>query len=117
MVRILKDCFSVSLKPENLDGKIDFVRIFGRSATSISKSPLLATGRGAFLLNQAMAWLKVNFLGFERAGKYHRYATDCPEYFELITELMEANKNHLEPTEFISIAGAKDAKWVGTNFE
>jgi len=30
---------------------------------------------------------------------------------------MEANKNQLEPTEFLPIAGAKDTKWVGTSFK
>ena len=189
MARILKDYPSVSLKPEDLDGKIDFAWIFGRSGPVHIE---IGSGKATFLLNQAMARPQVNFLGIERAGKYYRYAvdrigrwgltnvriirtdaaafladfipdnsvdcfhiyfpdpwpkkrhhkrrffcqanlkqllralktggnlriaTDYPEYFELITELMEANKNYLEPTEFLPTAGAKDAEWVGTNFE
>ena len=189
MGRVLKDYPSVSLKPEDLDGKVDFVRIFGRS------SPVhieIGSGKAAFLLNQAMVQPQVNFLGIEWAGKYYRYAVDrigrwglmnvriirtdaaafladfipdnsidcfhiyfpdpwpkkrhhkrrffCPanleqliralktdgnlkittddtEYFQLITELLEANKDRLEPTEFVPTAGAKDGEWVGTNFE
>ncbi len=189
MARTLKDYPSVSLKPEDLDGKIDFVRIFGRSGPVHIE---IGSGKATFLLNQAMAQPQVNFLGIEWAGKYYRYAvdrigrwgltnvriirtdaatfladfipdnsvdcfhiyfpdpwpkkrhhkrrffcqanlkqllralktggnlriaTDYPEYFELITELMEANKNYLEPTEFHPTAGAKDGEWVGTNFE
>ena len=189
MARTLNDYPSVSLKPEDLDGKIDFVRIFGRSGAVHIE---IGSGKATFLLNQAMAQPQVNFLGIERAGKYYRYAvdrigrwgltnvriirtdaatfladfipdnsvdcfhiyfpdpwpkkrhhkrcffcqanlkqllralktggnlriaTDYPEYFELITELMEANKNYLEPTEFYPTAGAKDGEWVGTNFE
>jgi len=52
-----------------------------------------------------------------KTGGNLRIATDYPEYFELITELMEANKNQIEPTEFLPTAGAKDTKWVGTNFK
>jgi len=32
MARILKEYPSVALRPEDLDGKIDFVQIFGRSS-------------------------------------------------------------------------------------
>ena len=73
MARILKDYLSVSLKPEDLDGQIDFVRIFGRS------SPVhveIGTGRATFLLNQAKSLSEVNFLGIERASRYYRYAVD-----------------------------------------
>jgi tRNA (guanine-N7-)-methyltransferase len=73
MARILKDYPSVALKPEDLDGKIDFVQIFGR------KGPVhieIGTGRATFLLNQAMTQPEVNFLGIEWARKYYRYAVD-----------------------------------------
>jgi tRNA (guanine-N7-)-methyltransferase len=46
-----------------------------------------------------------------------KVATDSAEYFELITELFEANKHRLEPTEFLPTAGAQPGEWVGTNFE
>jgi len=189
MGRVLKDYPSVSLKLEDLDGKVDFVRIFGRSGPVHIE---IGSGKAAFLLNQAMAQPQVNFLGIEWAGKYYRFAVDrigrwgltnvriirtdaaafladfipdnsidcfhiyfpdpwpkkrhhkrrffCPanlehliralktggnlkittddtEYFQLITELLEANKGRLEPTEFIPTAGAKDGELVGTNFE
>jgi tRNA (guanine-N7-)-methyltransferase len=69
----LKDYPSVSLKSEDLDGKIDFVRIFERSCPVHIE---IGFGKGTFLLNQAKAQPKVNFLGIEQAGKYYRYAVD-----------------------------------------
>ena len=80
MVRILKEYPSVSLrkeslrlKSENLDGKIDFVRIFGRAGPVHIE---IGTGKGTFLLNQAGAQPGDNFLGIEWARKYYRYAVD-----------------------------------------
>ena len=80
MARILKEYPSVALKSENLswglvteDGKIDFVRVFGRA------SPVhieVGAGKGSFLLNQARAQRGDNFLGIEWARKYYRYAVD-----------------------------------------
>ena len=80
MARILKEHLSVALhkeslglKSEDLDGKIDFVRIFGRA------SPIhieIGAGKGTFLLNQAKARPDDNFLGIEWARKYYRYAVD-----------------------------------------
>lgn len=73
MARILQDYPGISLKAEDLDGKIDFVRIFGRSG------PLhieIGAGKGTFLFGQAMAQPGDNFLGIERARKYYRYAVD-----------------------------------------
>jgi len=73
MARTLKEYPSVSLKPEDLDGKIDFLRIFGRSCPVHIE---IGTGKATFLLNEAMAQPYVNFLGIERARKYYRYAVD-----------------------------------------
>jgi len=73
MARILKEYPSVVLKPEYLDGKIDFVRIFGRAGPVHIE---IGTGKGAFLLNQAKARPGGNFLGIEWARKYYRYAVD-----------------------------------------
>ena len=73
MARILKDYPGISLEPENPDEKIDFVRIFGRSA------PLhieIGAGKGTFLLSQAKAQPGDNFLGIEWARRYYRYAVD-----------------------------------------
>ena len=80
MARILKEYPSVALreeslgvKPKNLDGKIDFVRIFGRAGPVHIE---IGAGKGAFLLNQARAQPGDNFLGIEWARKYYRYAVD-----------------------------------------
>src|SRR4030042_514461 len=73
MARVLKDYPVVSLGPEDLDGKIDFVRIFGRSGPVHIE---IGTGRGTFILNQAKANPNENFLGIEWASRYFRYAVD-----------------------------------------
>jgi tRNA (guanine-N7-)-methyltransferase len=73
MVRVLKDYPSVALRPEDLDGKIDFIRIFGRKAPVHIE---VGTGKAGFLLAQARTQPGVNFLGIERAGRYYRYAVD-----------------------------------------
>jgi tRNA (guanine-N7-)-methyltransferase len=73
MARIINDYPSVSMKMEDLDGKIDFVKIFGRS------SPVhieIGSGKGAFLFNQARANPDDNFLGIEWANKFYRVAVD-----------------------------------------
>ncbi len=73
MSRTLHDYPSVSLKPEDLDGKIDIERIFGRSGPFHIE---IGTGKAAFLLNEAIAEPLCNFLGIERASRYYRYAVD-----------------------------------------
>ena len=73
MARTLKDYESVSLKEEDLDGKVDFVRLFGRSGPVHIE---IGSGRGTFLLNQAGTLPGDNFLGIEWARKYYRYAVD-----------------------------------------
>ena len=73
MARTLKHYPSVSLKLEDSDGKIDFVRIFGRAGPVHIE---IGTGKAAFLLNQAKAQPEVNFLGVERANKYYRFGVD-----------------------------------------
>jgi tRNA (guanine-N7-)-methyltransferase len=73
MARTFRYYPSVALKPEDLDGNTDFVRIFGRTgAVHID----IGTGKASFLLNEAKAHPDVNFLGIERAGRYYRYAVD-----------------------------------------
>jgi len=80
MARILREYPSVALrkeslglKPEDLDGQIDFVRIFGRVGPVHIE---IGTGKGTFLLNQARAQPDDNFLGIEWTRKYYRYAVD-----------------------------------------
>lgn len=73
MTRKLMDYPLVSLRPEDLDGKIDFVCIFGRPGPVHVE---IGTGKATFLLSQARAQPQVNFLGIERANKYYRHAVD-----------------------------------------
>jgi hypothetical protein len=44
-------------------------------------------------------------------------ATDCSEYSELITELVEAHRDRLGRIEFLPTAGAQAGECVGTNCE
>jgi tRNA (guanine-N7-)-methyltransferase len=73
MVRTLKDYPEVSLKPENLDGKIDFARLFGRPGPVHVE---VGCGKGTFLVGEAQSLPDDNFLGIEWAGRYYRYAVD-----------------------------------------
>jgi tRNA (guanine-N7-)-methyltransferase len=73
MARILQDYPGISLKAEDLDGKIDFVRIFGRPGPVHIE---IGSGKGTFLLGQATSQPSDNFLGIEWARKYYRYAVD-----------------------------------------
>jgi len=73
MARILKDYPAVALKDEDLDGEVDFVRIFGRSGPVHIE---IGTGRATFLVNQGRSQPDVNFLGIEWARRYYRYAVD-----------------------------------------
>ncbi len=73
MARILRDYPGISLKAENIDGKIDFVRIFGRPGSVHIE---IGSGKGTFLLGQAATQPSDNFLGIEWASKYYRYAVD-----------------------------------------
>ncbi len=73
MARTLKEYPSVLLKPEDIDSRIDFVRIFGRTGPVHIE---IGSGKGTFLLNQARARPGDNFLGIEWARKYYRYAVD-----------------------------------------
>ena len=73
MARILQDYPGISLKAEDLDGKIDFIRIFGRPGPVHIE---IGSGKGTFLLGQAIAHPGNNFLGIEWARKYYSYAVD-----------------------------------------
>ena len=73
MARILQDYEGISLKAEDLDGKIDFVRIFGRTGPVHIE---IGSGKGTFLFGQAAAQPDDNFLGIEWARKYYRHAVD-----------------------------------------
>lgn len=73
MARILRDYPSVALRPEDLDGKIDFTRIFSQPGPVHIE---IGIGRATFLLNQAKAQPQTNFLGIEWASRYYRYSVD-----------------------------------------
>ena len=69
----LKDYPNIALQEEDIQGKTDFSDIFGRSA------PLhieIGSGRGTFLVNQAVAFPQINFLGIEWANKFYKYSVD-----------------------------------------
>jgi tRNA (guanine-N7-)-methyltransferase len=81
MSRVLKEYPAVALKVDELEGKIDFVQVFGLWQAQSSRRPgpvhiEIGCGKAAFLLNQAKAQPQVNFLGIERASRYYRYAVD-----------------------------------------
>jgi tRNA (guanine-N7-)-methyltransferase len=73
MARILQDYTGISLKADDLNGKIDFVHIFGRPGPVHIE---IGSGKGTFLLGQAKEQPGDNFLGIEWARKYYRYAVD-----------------------------------------
>ena len=189
MARKLQEYPSVSVKLEDLDGRIDFVRIFGRNRPVHIE---IGTGKGTFLVNQAGVQPGDNFLGIEWANKYYRYAvdrigrwglknvriirtdaavfladfiddnsvdffhiyfpdpwpkkrhhkrrfinpanlehllrrlktsgqlriaTDHADYFDVIQDLINNQKERLEEIQFLPTASADTGEWVGTNFE
>ena len=73
MRRELKEYTEVALALEDLEDKVDFVRIFGRSGTVHIE---IGSGKGTFLVAQARAQPEVNFLGIEWARKFYRHAVD-----------------------------------------
>ena len=73
MTRQLQEYCNIIIKPELLDGRIDFVNVFGRYA------PLhieIGSGRGTFLVQEAKMLPEINFLGIEWASRYYRYTVD-----------------------------------------
>jgi len=73
MPHLLKDYPLISVKPESLNGCIDFKALFGRDATVHIE---IGCGRGAFLLNQALNYPQTNFFGIEWASRFYRLAVD-----------------------------------------
>jgi tRNA (guanine-N7-)-methyltransferase len=73
MKRSIIEYDAVVLRPDDLDGQLDFARIFGR------QNPVhleIGSGKGTFLVHQAKAEPEIDFLGIEWARKYYRYAAD-----------------------------------------
>lgn len=73
MRRDLQEYPNIALKPENLQSRLDFARIFGRSHPVHVE---VGSGKGTFLVHQAQAQPDVDFLGIEWARKYYRHAAD-----------------------------------------
>ena len=73
MARQLKEYPDIAIKPEFLDGSIDFKKIFGRNGPIHIE---VGSGRGTFLVHQAKLSPEVNFLGIEWASRYYRYSVD-----------------------------------------
>lgn len=71
--RIIKDYPNISLKPETIEGVLNFDDIFGRNATVHIE---IGSGKGTFLLGHAQHNPHLNILGIEWANKYYRLAVD-----------------------------------------
>ncbi len=71
--RPVQDYPSIALKPDALDGVIDFTVLFGRPAPIEIE---IGSGKGTFLLEQARACPDTDFIGIEWASKYCRFAVD-----------------------------------------
>lgn len=71
--RQLQEYPSISIRPETLDGPIDFEVLFGRTGPVEIE---IGCGKGTFLVSQAQAFAQTCFLGIEWARKYYRYAVD-----------------------------------------
>lgn len=61
------------MDPDRLDGKIDFNVIFGRPGVVHIE---IGSGKGSFLLSQALQNPHINYIGVEWAKKYYRFCID-----------------------------------------
>ena len=73
MGRTIKEYDGIVLRPDELDGPIDFARIFGRPGAVHLE---IGSGKGTFLVHQGRACPDVDFLGIEWARKFYLYAAD-----------------------------------------
>ena len=73
MRRKLKEYAEVTIQQENLCGKLNFPRVFGR-LTPVHLE--IGSGKGTFLVHQAAAFPEISFLGIEWARKYYLLAVD-----------------------------------------
>ncbi len=73
MARILSEYPEIILRPEGIEGTVDFARIFGRTAPVHIE---VGSGKGTFLVNQARTHPEIDFVGIEWARRYYRYAVD-----------------------------------------
>jgi tRNA (guanine-N7-)-methyltransferase len=73
MARELREYADVALLLDEGRDRIDFARVFGRSAPVHVE---IGSGKGTFLVGQARAQPEVDFLGIEWARKFYRHAVD-----------------------------------------
>jgi tRNA (guanine-N7-)-methyltransferase len=73
MARALREYPYIELNIGEIDGRIDFARVFGRSGPVHVE---VGTGKATFLLGQARIHPDVDYLGIEWARKYYRHAVD-----------------------------------------
>jgi tRNA (guanine-N7-)-methyltransferase len=64
---------NISLESEAITDKLDFTEIFMKPGPVHVE---IGSGRGTFLVGQAPAFPKINFLGIEWASRYYRIAVD-----------------------------------------
>jgi tRNA (guanine-N7-)-methyltransferase len=73
MSRTLNEYPAIRLRLENLEGRINFADIFGRSAPVHIE---IGSGKATFLVNEATTKPYDDFLGIEWCNKIYRYAVD-----------------------------------------
>lgn len=73
MRRKIQEFPSVLIKIEDLDGKFNATKIFGRPGRFHLE---IGSGKGTFLVHQARACPDDNFLGIEWASRFYRLAVD-----------------------------------------
>ena len=71
--RIIKNYENIAIRPEDVNGMLNFDAIFGRSAPVEME---VGSGKGTFLLEEAKAFPEKDFFGIEWANKYYKYAVD-----------------------------------------
>lgn len=72
-LKTLQKYTDIAVPFENLDGRIDFAHLFGRSGPVHIE---IGSGKGTFLLPEAQAHPEINYLGIEWTSRYYRYAVD-----------------------------------------
>jgi tRNA (guanine-N7-)-methyltransferase len=72
-MKSLQQYTDIAVPFENLDGRMDFAYLFGRSGPVHIE---IGSGKGTFLLAQARAHPEINYLGIEWTSRYYRYAVD-----------------------------------------
>jgi tRNA (guanine-N7-)-methyltransferase len=69
----LHDYANIALRLEDIEGTLEFPRVFGREAPIHVE---VGSGKGTFLVHEAAAHPEMDFVGIEWANKYYRYAVD-----------------------------------------